>query len=79
MLQITDLTREKYDELRSLAYDSSKQQSALRTLMLNILADAYESDEYIHPIYFYRANNLLSYATNDLLRKNLTQKERILQ
>ena len=74
MLQITDLTREKYNELRNMAYKGEKQAKVLRKLMLDVLAEAYEIEEYIHPVYFERAQRLLDYATHNILALTLEKE-----
>ena len=74
MISITELTREKYNEMRRLTYKGDKQAKATRKLMLDLLASAYESTEYIHPVYFDRAQMLLDYATHNILAITLTKE-----
>jgi len=74
MLSITELSRDRFNELRRTITTSDKNTKKLRSLMLDLLAKAYESESYIAPRYFDRANDLLSISTNRLITKALKDK-----
>lgn len=66
MLKLQDLSGEKFRELRANTV-TINQKKELRKLLLDTLAEAYSSDEYIHQVYYERANRLLDDVTHDLL------------
>ncbi len=74
MLSITDITPVTVSEYNKMSRKSSKRSREIRQLMLDLLAQAYESDEFIHGKYFTRANDILSLATNKCLTHEIKKR-----
>ena len=63
MTTITELTPTKVSDLNKMSRKSTPKARAIRTLMLDLLAKAYEGEDFIHDKYYIRANDVLSLAT----------------
>ncbi len=63
MLSIKELTPVTVCEYNKMSRHSCKKAKEVRTLMLDLLAKAYEGDECIKDKYYNRANDILSIAT----------------
>ena len=77
MTSITELTPVKVYEYKRAITASGKQADVIRSLMLDLLAKAYDGTDFIHFSYYDRANDLLNTATcrSERLFKAIMRKE----
>jgi len=82
MHSIKDITRETVSDYNKMSRKNKKKAKEIRKLMLDLLALAYEDEDYIHPKYYDRANDILSIATDkahgEALYKAIMRKEGLL-
>lgn len=62
MESIKELSPTRVSQLKKLCRKSNKNADALRNMMLDLLASAYEEETYIPNFYYTRANDILSLA-----------------
>jgi len=82
MLSIKEITPVTVSEYNKMSRKSKVKAKQIRKLMLDLLAAAYEDEDYIHPKYYDRANDILSIATDkahgEALFKAIMRKEGLL-
>jgi len=71
MIIITEISQETVYSYNKMSRKSNKKAKEIRSLMLDLLAKAYESSDDVANCYIYRANDILSVATNQLLAKKV--------
>ncbi len=71
MMSIEEITLADVSEYNKLTRKSNKKAKEIRSLMLNLLTKAYESEDFIQEKYYSRANDILSLATNKCVTKRL--------